>query len=86
MDWISVKDSLPITEGCMIESCVNHLEVDVICFDDGVVYPDVFQAGNTREFWGYFTQSAPSHWMPLPKPPADEVDVIQGIIDQKVND
>lgn len=69
MEWISVEDRLPATEGEMIKSGDNYLDISVICFDGQFVYADDFQAGNTKEFWGSFAESNPTHWMPLPPPP-----------------
>jgi len=69
--WISVDDRLPITEEDF--NAEYFLTVEVLCSANGQVWVDEFQAGRTCGFWSNFTDSEPTHWMPLPKSPKELV-------------
>lgn len=70
-NWISVKDSLPLSamDGQSFES------VEVIVTDGKHVHCTEFKAGGIPEAWvefdgcGAIARSQITHWMPMPKPP-----------------
>lgn len=70
--WISVKDRLPLSamNGQSFET------VEVIVTDGKYVHCTEFKAGGIPEAWvefdgyGAIARSQITHWMPMPKPPA----------------
>ena len=69
MEWIKVKDRLPIREQDMGNK--NYIDIEVIIATKHFVSTDFFKAGNTIDFWSQFNEyeGEVTHWMPLPDLP-----------------
>lgn len=76
MEWISVKDRLPINpEDFSGKDSPRYRVKEVIVTDGVTVFPCDFRAGHSLEFWcGFdsFYECNVTHWMPLPNPPKEE--------------
>lgn len=82
MDWISVKDKLPTEreyQGKTILVLVNDEIYTCEVLEDGIVYlkSNRFIFGRDLGWCSDNRFATPSHWMPLPAPPKEEL--------QKVN-
>ena len=79
MEWISVNDRLPDTDGYYLCVWYNFIEVFEFTKDlykvDKYVFPDFKGKSGfyscDRE-WGYIYEDGVTHWMPLPELPKGE--------------
>lgn len=90
MDWINVKTRLP-EEHELVDTLDDQdcRSIEIEFYNDNFYSAE--QAFDTADdgygcFQNTYLMNGITHWMPLPKPPAPELDVIQSIIEQKVND
>lgn len=67
MEWISVKDRLPLNEDDLPSSGYDSIEI--LTSANGFIYMDEYQIGGMPRFWGHFGHREATHWMPLPSPP-----------------
>jgi len=81
MKWINVQTRLPDQSGEVLLYFKN-MGLTCISVEWYSASKDEFLPVNDS----VKKLNIPTHWMPIPKPPTEEVDVIQGIIDQKRDD
>ena len=70
MNWISVKDRLPLCLGCYLVFRPHYHydgsgEVTICCFDG----TDTWFDDERINFEKVLSEGDVSHWMPLPEPP-----------------
>lgn len=69
MEWVSVKDKLPINP----HSVKNYDAVEVIVVSgNGDVFATTYSCGNVGSFWHKFDcdpQGGVTHWISFPEPP-----------------
>ena len=69
MNWVSVKDRLPINKNTVDV----HEMLEVLVVRDGYITFEIFQSGYYPIPWSYFNDDSGeiTHWMSLPELPKD---------------
>ena len=71
MNWISVKDRLPLCNGCYLVFRPHYYDrygLVTICYFDGT---DTWHDDDRVNFEKVLSEGDVSHWMPLPEPPKE---------------
>ncbi len=73
MNWVSVKDRLPLE----LDPIETYKDVEVLVTDGKAVAMHMFASGSVGDNWrewsayGDMPHAKITHWMPLPEPPVN---------------